>query len=241
MNLAPRERLIVALDFPSVDEALHLVERLEESVLFYKVGLELFSGGGLEVVKRLKEMGKSVFLDLKFHDIPNTVARAAATAVKSGADMFNVHALGGMEMMRSAGDAASKTAEKLGLKRPLVLAVTILTSLDRRALEEEVGLLVGDGIGTLVATKARQAKEAGLDGVVASAQEIAAIRESCGPDVHIVTPGVRPMWASADDQKRIATPREALNLGADRIVVGRPVTRANDPTDAVRKILDELT
>ena len=240
MNPAPKERLIVALDFPSSGEALEFVEKMGDTIAFYKVGLELFSAAGPEIVMRLKSGGKSVFLDLKFHDIPNTVAGASAKATEMGVDMFNVHALGGKTMMRAAADAAAETAGRRGSERPTVLAVTVLTSLDRKALEKEVGLSVSGGVGDFVAEKARQAKEAGLDGVVASPTEVEKIRAACGQEFHIVTPGIRPAWAAANDQKRIATPAEALAMGADRIVVGRPITRASDPLDAAEKILSEM-
>ncbi|MBI5115684.1 orotidine-5'-phosphate decarboxylase [Candidatus Poribacteria bacterium] len=241
MNPDPRERLIVALDFPSADEALGFAERMGEIVTFYKVGLELFSAAGPEIVERLKTLGKSVFLDMKFHDIPNTVAGAAASATRLGVDMFNVHALGGMAMMRAAADAVVRTASGLEVKRPVVLAVTVLTSLDRRALEEEIGFSLANGVGPFVIAKARQAKEAGLDGVVASPHEAAAIRAACGSSFQIVTPGIRPSWEHANDQKRVATPAEALAAGADRIVVGRPITKARDPLEAAGKILAEMT
>ncbi len=240
MSLAPKERLIVALDFSTADEALGFVEKMGETIVFYKVGLELFSAAGPEIVKRLKSLGKAVFIDLKFHDIPNTVAGAAAAAVQMGADMFNVHALGGKAMMRAAAQAVAETADKLRIRPPMVLAVTVLTSLDREALENEVGVSVGEGIGSFVARKAQQAREAGLDGAVASPKEVSAIRAACGNAFHIVTPGVRPTWASANDQKRVATPAEAIAMGADRIVVGRPITRAQDAVGAARRILAEI-
>jgi orotidine-5'-phosphate decarboxylase len=240
MSLDPRERLIVALDFPSADEALRFAEKMGSIVTFYKVGLELFSAAGPEIVKRLKALGKSVFLDTKFHDIPNTVAGAAASATRLGVDMFNVHALGGMAMMRAAANAVTQTTSKLEVNRPVVLAVTLLTSLDRRTLEEEIGLSLANGVGPFVTVKARQAKEAGLDGVVASPQEAAEIRAACGPDFQIVTPGIRPSWESSNDQKRVATPAGALASGADRIVIGRPITKARNPLEAAERILAEM-
>jgi orotidine-5'-phosphate decarboxylase len=240
MNLAPCERLIVPLDFPSADDALRFVEKMGDTIIFYKIGLELFFAAGPEIVTRLKSAGKSVFLDSKFHDIPNTVAGAAARAVEMRADMFNVHALGGKAMMRAAAEATSQTANRLGLKPPILLGVTVLTSLDREALEQEVGVSVGKSVGEFVTAKARQAQEAGLDGVVASPKEAADIRAACGKDFHIVTPGVRPEWAEVDDQKRVATPSDAIRMGADRIVVGRPITRARDPLEAAERILAEI-
>jgi len=240
MSLDPKQRLIVALDFPSQEEALKVVEMMGDTIVFYKVGLELFSAAGPEIVKRLKSGGKSVFLDTKFHDIPNTVAGAAASAVGIGADMFNVHALGGREMMRAAANASSRAAARLRLPSPIVLAVTVLTSLDREALEHDIGLSLGKGVGSFVAAKAKQAKESGLDGVVASPKEVAEIRAACGADFHVVTPGIRPAGESYGDQKRVMTPSEALAMGADRIVVGRPITKARDPREAAERILDEM-
>jgi len=241
MNLEPRERLIVPLDLPLAEEALEFVDKMGDVISFYKVGLELFSAAGPEIVRHLKSAGKSVFLDLKFHDIPNTVAGAASRAVEMRVDMFNVHALGGKAMMRAAAEAASRTAGELGIKPPIVLGVTVLTSLDRETLEKEIGVALGEGINTFVATKAQQAMEAGLNGVVASPNEVADIRKACGNSIHIVTPGVRPKWASTDDQKRVATPSEAIKMGADRIVVGRPITRSSDPIDAAKRIIAEIS
>jgi orotidine-5'-phosphate decarboxylase len=241
MSLTPKDRLIVALDFPMVDEAVALVDTMGDVITYYKVGLELFSTAGPDAVKRLKSAGKSVFLDLKFYDIPNTVAGAAAKAVETGADMFNVHALGGMTMMRAAADSASEAAGRLGIKRPILLGVTVVTSLDSSALENEIGISLDNGLTAFIVEKARQCKEAGLDGVVASPNEVEEIREACGKDFHIVTPGVRPTWAAVGDQKRVATPADTIKMGADRIVVGRPITQAENPLEAAQKILAEMT
>ncbi len=240
MSLTAKERLIVALDFPTLDDALALVEKMGDAISSYKVGLELFSAVGPDVVKRLKAAGKWVFLDLKFHDIPNTVAAAAAKAVESGADMFNVHALGGTAMMRAAAESASDTADRLGIERPIVLGVTVLTSLDQETLDSEIGISLEEGLDAFIIEKAWQSMEAGLDGVVASPVEAQVIRAECGDNFHIVTPGVRPEWAAVGDQKRVATPADAIRMGADRIVVGRPITRADDPMEAAEKILAEI-
>jgi orotidine-5'-phosphate decarboxylase len=241
MSLSPEERLIVALDFPALDDALSFVETMGDVITYYKVGLELFSAAGPDVVKRLKSAGKSVFLDLKFYDIPNTVAGAAAKAAETGANMFNVHALGGMAMMRAAADSASDSAKRLDIEKPILLGVTVVTSLDSSALENEIGIPLEDGLTAFIVEKAQQSKEAGLDGVVASPNEVEEIRAACGEDFHIVTPGVRPTWAAVGDQKRVATPADTIKMGADRIVVGRPITRAENPLDAARRILDEMT
>lgn len=241
MNPDPREKLIVALDFAEDAQALAFVEEMGDAILFYKVGLELFSVAGPDIVRRLKALNKKVFLDLKFHDIPVTVGRASARAVAMGADMFNVHALGGTAMMRAAAAEALETAERLGTEPPIVLAVTVLTSLDARTVEHEIGISTGGNLRSFVVEKARQAYEAMLGGVVASAQEATDIRSACGDMFEIVTPGIRPSWTTTDDQRRVTTPAEALALGADRIVVGRPITRADDPRDAVERIVSEIS
>lgn len=240
MSLNPEDRLIVALDFPSLDEALSFVEAMGDMITYYKVGLELFSAAGPDAVKQLKSSGKSVFLDLKFYDIPSTVAGASAKAVENGADMFNVHALGGMTMMAAAADSAAEAAEQLGIEKPILLGVTVVTSLDSIALENEIGISLENGLTAFIVEKARQSKEAGLDGVVASPNEVEDIRAACGDEFHIVTPGVRPTWAAVGDQKRVATPADTIKMGADRIVVGRPITRAKNPLEAAQRILAEM-
>ncbi len=241
MSQDPREKLIVALDFPDITQALTFAEEMNDAVLYYKVGLELFSAAGPEVIRLLKTLDKKIFLDLKFHDIPATVAGASARATAHGIDMFNVHAMGGMAMMRAAAAAAQETAETLKIPPPVVLAVTVLTSLDVRTLQEEIGISVGESLRSFVVEKAAQAREAGLGGVVASAQEAADIRRSIGSDFLIVTPGIRPAWASTDDQRRVTTPSEAIALGADKVVIGRPITHAPDPLEAVEKIIGEMS
>lgn len=231
----PERGLIVALDAPSWPEAAKIAGMLPE-VKFFKVGLELYLASRGEAVERLREMGKEVFLDLKFHDIPHTVAQASRQAVSQGVYMFNVHAAGGREMMRQAAAAAREEARIRGCRSPLMLAVTVLTSMNNADLEE-IGL---KDVEKTVARLAVLANEAGLDGVVASPQEIALIRAKCGPGFRIVCPGVRPLWAEAGDQKRIKTPREAIREGADFIVVGRPVLQAANPREAALKIINEI-
>ena len=233
----PRERLAVALDLDGRAEAVALARRLAPAAAVMKLGLQSFVSHGPEVVREIVAGGADVFLDLKLHDIPNTVAGAAAAAARTGAFLINVHASGGREMMRAGAEAAREAAEAAGLKRPLVIAVTVLTSLDAAALRE-VGLH-----GTPAEAAVRLAaltREAGLDGVVCSADEIAAIRSACGPDFLLVVPGVRPAGAAVGDQKRVATPAAAIGAGADILVVGRPITGAPDPLTAARAVVEEI-
>ena len=235
------KRLIVALDIDKKEKALHLVDMLSPEVAVFKVGLELFSSCGPDIVADIRKRGCEVFLDLKFHDIPNTAGRAAASVTGLGAFMFNVHALGGFEMMQRAAKDTRHKAETLEIPRPKILAVTMLTSMDRDALKR-IG--IEGNVEAQVLKLAKLAHEAGLDGVVASPKEAFAIRRELGKDFIIVTPGIRPSGAAdqgaSDDQKRIATPKDALSAGADYIVVGRPITEAADPLKAAREILKEI-
>lgn len=231
----PADKMIVALDYASWPEAEELVKALP-NVRFFKVGLELYLGSSGLAVPKLKEMGKEVFLDLKFHDIPHTVAQAARRAVSQGVSIFNLHAAGGREMMVKAAQATCEQADILKVKKPLLLAVTVLTSLNEQDLSE-IGL---GRVAETVATWAGMAQKAGLDGVVASPWEIKMIRETCGPDFTIICPGVRPVWSASGDQKRILTPGEAISQGADYLVIGRPITRSGDPPEAAAKILHEI-
>jgi len=227
-------RLIVALDVPSLTDAHHLLDQLASVVTWFKVGLELFNAGGPAVIEAVKQRGAKVFYDSKFHDIPSTIAGAAAQAARMGVDMFNLHASGGSEMMRSALQAASAAAGT----RPRVIAVTVLTSLDQAALDEQLG--IKRPMVEQVVHLAQLAQQAGLDGVVASPQEIAAIKQSCGKSFLVIAPGVRPEWAAAGDQRRVMTPREAVTAGADYLVVGRPIIKADDPADAARRVIEEM-
>lgn len=236
---AARRRLIVALDVADGEAALAAASRLVGHVGMIKVGLELFVAEGPDVVRRLRAAfpGLEVFLDLKLHDIPNTVGRAAAAAVATGAAIVNCHASGGRAMMRAFGDEGRAAAAKAGRAAPRLIAVTVLTSLDAEALAA-VGL---HGTPREAAVRlASLAQEAGLDGVVCSPEEIAAIRAACGKDFLLVVPGVRPAGAEKGDQKRVATPAEAIRAGADLLVVGRPITGAPDPAAAARAIAAEI-
>src|SRR3989338_1507497 len=227
-GLAANEKLIVALDTKSLDEAASLVDKLIPEVKIFKVGLGLFTLYGYAAVEMVKDKGGKVFLDLKFHDIPNTVASAVISASNLGIFMLNVHTLGGSEMMRKAAEAAKGKAEK-----PKILGVTVLTSMDQKAINE-VG--IEKSIEEEVLNLATMARDAGLDGVVASPQETSAIRKKLGKDFIIVTPGVRPEWAARGDQRRVATPSSAIKAGADYIVVGRPIIESGNPVEAARKV-----
>lgn len=233
----PKDRLIIALDVDTKEKALAIVEKLKNYVRLFKVGFELFSSCGPEIVEEVSRKGCGVFLDLKYHDIPNTVSKAAASVTKLGTFMINVHALGGYDMMKKTADAVRVQAARLKIPKPKVIAVTILTSMDEIALKS-VG--IRESMGDEVLCLARLAQSAGLDGIVASPAEIKLLRVSLGREFLIVTPGVRPVWASAGDQKRIATPKDAIADGADYIVVGRPVTDSLDMVEAVRKITEEI-
>ncbi|ADY72761.1 orotidine 5'-phosphate decarboxylase [Desulfurobacterium thermolithotrophum DSM 11699] len=229
--------IIVALDFDSKEKALSLVDRIKGKISHFKVGLELFSRCGIEVVKEISYKNCKVFLDLKYHDIPNTVKSAAKVAVEAGVWMYNIHALGGFEFMKSVAEFNKEYAQKIGVERPLLIAVTILTSMGNEDLKQ-IG--INTDVETEVLKLAELAKKAGLDGIVCSAMEVKKIKENLGEDFLTVTPGIRPAWASKDDQKRIVTPADAVKLGTDYMVIGRPITRAEDPKEAAEKILEEI-
>lgn len=230
--------ILVALDVESAAKALALADALRGCVGGYKIGKQLFTAAGPEVVRELTSRGDRVFLDLKFHDIPNTVAGAVQSAVATGAWMVNVHASGGSAMMKAAAESATKASAALGRPRPLVIAVTVLTSMDSAALAE-VG--VTRPLLDQVVHLAKLAKQSGLDGVVASPQETRAIREACGPEFQIVTPGIRPVdQQGKDDQARTLTPVEAMQAGSTYLVIGRPITGAPNPREAAEKIAASL-
>ncbi len=233
----PAERLIVALDVPDLEGAKRLVGTLVPSVRYFKVGKELFTAAGPEVIGAIRSAGADVFLDLKFHDIPNTVGAACRAAVRLGVSMLNVHTLGGRAMMEAAASAVREEASALRVPQPLLLGVTVLTSLSGPELEE-VG--IPGPLDRAVERLARLASSSGLGGVVASPLEISLVRRAVFGTFTIVTPGVRPRWAAAGDQKRVATPAEAVRSGADHLVVGRPITQDPDPAEAARRVLDEI-
>lgn len=222
--------LIVVLDVDSTSEALRIVEQCE-GCAWFKVGAQLFTREGPDMVRRLVEMGRRVMLDLKFHDIPNTVSAAARAAADLGASLATLHATGGKRMIAAAREAVEGTPLRL-------LAVTVLTSLTAEELHDEVG--VRETPAEAVSRLARQSVEAGAHGIVCSPREAAMVRQVVGPDALVVTPGVRPTWAETGDQRRVMTPREAVEAGASMIVVGRPILDHPNPAEAVRMILREM-
>ena len=238
MQLTAKERLVLALDVDDFKKAEELVGKLSDYIGVFKIGSQLFTAEGAKVVNMVNKRGGKVFLDLKFHDIPNTVARAAEVATKLGVYIFNVHTSGGYEMMKAATEAAAKTSQDLGIRKPLILGVTLLTSINQEILEKEIG--IKKRLEEQVVHLAKLAKAAGFDGVVASSWEIKEIRKACGEDFVILTPGIRPTGKSSDDQKRVMTPQEAIKLGSDFLVIGRPIRNASNPVEAAKEILKEM-
>lgn len=237
--MGPKERIILALDVSTEAEAIEIVYELKDAVGAFKIGLELFNSRGPSIFESAKKAGaERIFFDSKLLDIPNTVAGAARAAVRMGVWMFNIHASGGSAMMRAAADAASEEAKKLGTKKPLIIAVTVLTSINQEILTNE--LSVTKNLEDHTVNLARLAKENGLDGVVSSPHEIETIKTACGKDFLVVTPGIRPAWSTTDDQKRITTPSEALKKGTDYMVIGRAITSAPDRSEAAGKIIAEM-
>ncbi len=230
------KRIIVALDVGNKEEAFRLVKQLEQAEIF-KIGLKLFTFEGPSLFSKLKALRKKIFLDLKLHDIPNTVAEAVKSGVRHGVQMMTLHASGGSEMLARAVEAAASEAQKEGTTKPLLLAVTILTSLKGQELKE-IGMM--ENVETQVLRLAELAHKEGVDGVVCSPQEIEIIRREIGEDILIVVPGIRPAWTAAHDQKRIMTPDQAIQKGADYLVIGRPIIEASSPQKAFSEILEEL-
>ncbi|MCI3920713.1 orotidine-5'-phosphate decarboxylase [Paenibacillus sp. TRM 82003] len=230
--------IMVGLDVPSAEEALGVTAKLEGIPCWVKVGMELFYAAGPDLVRQLKAQGHSIFLDLKFHDIPNTVRGAARSAARLGVDMFNVHAAGGVAMMRSALEGALEGAAQAGCSLPIVIGVTQLTSTSEETMRREIG--IDAPLADVVVRYARLAKEAGLHGVVSSAHEAAAVKAACGSDFVTVTPGIRPAGSDVADQARVMTPSEALRAGADYLVIGRPIVKAADPREALAAVVREI-
>lgn len=233
-DISPIDRIFCAIDTPKLDDALLLADLLSGEVGAIKLGKEFFTAHGPDGVRKVAALGHSIFLDLKYHDIPNTVAGAVGAANRLSCTVLTVHASGGPAMLRAAADAAADA----GAKRPKIVAVTVLTSLDNDDLAA-----VGQ-IGPAeeqVLRLARLARASGIDGIVCSPQEVSLLRGEIGDQFALVVPGVRPEWAGADDQKRVMTPGEAVAAGADHLVIGRPITRSDDPVGAARRIVDELS
>ena len=234
-----KEKLIVALDVDNLDKAIQLVEQLQPHVGMFKVGMELFNAEGPKAVRMITERGGKVFVDLKFHDIPTTVARAARVLTKHGASILNVHAGGGLAMMQAAASAVQDEAAALEIEPPKVIAVTVLTSMDQIALNSQLN--IPGTVEEQVVRWARLAQQAGLHGVVASPLEISAIKKACGEAFDIITPGIRPVGVKKNDQERVMTPNRAVQLGATYLVIGRPITGAEDPVKAAEAIVKEIS
>jgi len=238
-DISWKDRVIVALDERSLDEARNVVEGLDGTIDFFKVGITLFTLCGPEVIKMLKVRKKKVFLDLKFHDIPNSVSLAVQAAMISNIEIINLHISGGVEMMKEAVKASGLGSKVRTAPFPIILGVTLLTSLG----EEDLMMMFRDKTPNIIEDVLRMAglaKEAGLDGVIASGHEIEPIKKLCGDDFVVITPGIRPSWARRDEHKRALGPREAFERGADFLVIGRPITSAVNPREAALRILEEL-
>lgn len=238
INEKIKEKIVLALDVETFEQAVQLVDELSPYVGTFKVGLQLYTGFGNEIINYIKEKNSNFFLDVKLMDIPNTVKKASENVVLRGANFYNVHALGGLEMMKQSKEGAILAAEKMGKKPPIILAVTVLTSISQEVLDDEIK--VGANVKDLAINLAKLAKKAGLDGVVASVHELKAIKEALGKDFKVLCPGIRPEWSLKDDQKRIATPKAAIEAGADYLVIGRAVTKAENRVEAMKKIYEEI-
>ncbi|WP_028595795.1 orotidine-5'-phosphate decarboxylase [Paenibacillus assamensis] len=232
-------RVMVALDYPSVEAAKQLMTQLEGIPCYMKVGMQLFYASGSDFIRELKARGYRVFLDVKMHDIPNTVKGGSHSVTKLGVDMFNVHAAGGVMMMKAAVEGIEQALEEdSSLIRPTVIAVTQLTSTNQQVMNEEIG--IAGTVPNAVIKYAKLAKEAGLHGVVASPQEVQLIKDACGASFQTITPGIRPAGSAAGDQARIMTPAMAIQQGTDYLVIGRPITAATNPREALEQILKEM-
>ncbi len=236
-----KEKIVLALDVEEIEEAKILVDTLYPYVGTFKVGLQLYTKYGNEVIDYILGKNSNFFLDVKLHDIPNTVEKASENVVLRGANFFNVHATGGLAMMEAAVGGAKKAADKLNKKPPVILAVTMLTSISQEVMNGEFEIEAN--VSDFAIRLAKLAKKAGMTGVVASSLEARKIKEACGVDFKVLCPGIRPEWSAKDDQKRIATPKFAINEGADYLVIGRAVTKPVEgftPLDAMKKIYDEI-
>jgi len=231
-------KLILALDVPEYDYAIELIDRFRDVIEVFKIGLELYTVAGPAIINEIHKRGRKVFLDLKFHDIPTTVSKAGIAAARLGVYMFNVHASGGLDMMRRCGGDVAELCLRENIAKPKIIAVTVLTSMSLETLKKDIG--VQHSLNAHVRRLSALALEAGLDGVVASARETAMIRRHCGSGFLIVTPGIRPTWAPADDQSRTMTPKEALAQGADFLVMGRAILNHSNPMKAIELIHQEI-
>ncbi len=232
-----KEKIIVALDVPTRAQALELVAKLYDDVGAFKIGMQLYNAEGPRIVHDIQKQGGKVFIDLKLHDIPNTVAEATKVLTGLQAFIMTLHASGGKKMLAAAAQSARENVPESG-RKPLVVAVTVLTSLSQQEFTDEIG--IERPIAEQVVNWAKLAQAAGLDGVVASPQEIDVIRQACGKDFVIITPGIRPLWAAANDQSRIMTPKQAVEAGADYLVIGRPITAQPDQAEAAKRIVAEI-
>lgn len=233
-----RDRLVLALDVNTMEEAKKLVYELKDYVGVFKVGLQLFTSVGPDIVKMIQAEGRDIFFDGKFHDIPNTVAKASANMVKHGVNFFNIHITGGSKMISTCLKLSRETAKSCGMPKPVVLGVTLLTSFGQKTLTEE--LLINCNIDDYVTQLAKVAKESGLDGIIASATDVPKIKKECGEDFIILCPAIRPTWSVVNDQIRVVTPRDAIKAGVDYLVVGRPITAAKDRVSAAKLVIDEM-
>lgn len=238
INKNIKEKIVLALDVDTLEEAKELIMELKDYVGVFKVGLQLYTQNGNEIIDFMNSQGLEYFLDVKLLDIPNTVAKASENIVKRGASFFNIHTLGGAEMMRQCAKASKSKAQELGQKEPFILGVTILTSISDEVLQNE--LEIDQKASEYVIKLAKLAKLNGLDGVVASVLEAKSIKEACGEDFKVLCPGIRPEWSLKNDQKRSATPNYAIEQGADYLVIGRAVTAAQDRVRAMEMIYEEI-
>lgn len=233
-----KDRIVLALDVDNLEQAEKLVVELKDYVGFFKVGLQLFTSYGLGAIKMIRDNGGKVYCDLKFHDIPNTVSHASSNLIKHGIRFFNMHIQGGSKMVARAAKTAKETAKSLNMEPPIILGVSLLSSFGQRTLTEE--LCVEKNIEDYIMQLTRIAKENGLDGIVAGASEAKRIRKEFGEDFLILCPATRPTWSAVNDQVRVDTPTEAIKAGVDYLVIGRPITGADDKVAAVKLIIDEI-
>lgn len=238
INKNIKEKIVLALDVDTLEDAKNLIIELKDYVGVFKVGLQLYTQNGNEIIDFMTEQGLEFFLDVKLLDIPNTVAKASENIVKRGASFFNIHTLGGSEMMKQCVKSAKTTAQELGQKEPFILGVTVLTSISDEILNNE--LEINQKASDYVLKLAKLAKDSGLDGVVASTWEAKKIKEICGSNFKVLCPGIRPEWSLKNDQKRAATPKIAIEEGADYLVIGRAVTAAEDRIKAMEMIYEEI-